>query len=107
MRVFYQITHIFQNYNKGMGGIDEIDKSISLYQIGTHGKKWWWVLVIYMINMAIANAWRILFQSRDEPMDQLRFRRSVARFYLKQSPQGHSSRPNGLNRLGWSKCVIH
>ncbi|CAB3241241.1 unnamed protein product [Arctia plantaginis] len=93
-------TLLSGNYNKGMGGVDEMDQSISLYRIGIHGKKWWWVLYTYMIDMAIANAWRLHIQCRKEPMDQLLFRRSIARFYLKQSPQRHSARPSSSNIEG-------
>lgn len=32
------ISHLFQNYNKGMGGVDELGQAISLYRIGVHGK---------------------------------------------------------------------
>ncbi|KAG7295626.1 hypothetical protein JYU34_021902 [Plutella xylostella] len=34
-----KIPLLFQNYNKGMGGVDELDQSISLYRIGIHCKK--------------------------------------------------------------------
>ena len=28
-------------YNKGMGGVDHLDQSISSYMIGHRSKKWW------------------------------------------------------------------
>lgn len=83
-----------------MGGVDEMDQSISLYRIGIHSKKWWWVLFTYMIDMAISNAWRLHVHSREDTMDQLLFRRNIARFYLKQSPQRHSARPSTSNIEG-------
>lgn len=67
--------------------VDELDQSISLYRIAVHGKKLWWVLFTYMVDMAIANAWRLHVLSRDEKMDQLLFRRNIARFYLRQGIQ--------------------
>lgn len=82
-----QIPYMFQNYNKGMGGVDEMDQSISLHRIGIHGKKWWWGLFTYMIDMAMSNAWRLHVCSKENSMDQLLFRRTIARFYLKQSPK--------------------
>lgn len=92
-----KIPHLFQNYNRGMGGVDEMDQSIALYRIGIHGKKWWWVLFTYMIDMTISNAWRLHVLAKDETMDQLLFRRSIARFYLKQTPQRLSARPSSSN----------
>lgn len=48
------IPRMFQNYNKNMGGVDELDQSISLYRIAIHGKKWWLVLFTYnMLDMVI------------------------------------------------------
>lgn len=78
-----RIPLLFQNYNNGMGGVDEMDQSISLYRIAIHGKKWWWVLFTYMVDMAVANAWRLHVISKEDPMDQLLFRRSIARYYLR------------------------
>jgi hypothetical protein len=87
------IPRLFQNYNKGMGGVDELDQSISLYRIAIHGKKWWWVLFTYMIDMTIANAWRLHVLSHQDRMDQLLFRRHVARYYLRHttSTRNHPS----------------
>lgn len=95
-----KIPLLFQNYNKGMGGVDEMDQSISLYRVGIHGKKWWWVLFTYMIDMAISNAWRIHVASRDNSMDQLLFRRNIARYYLSQVSQKHIARPSSSNVEG-------
>ncbi|XP_013193343.1 piggyBac transposable element-derived protein 3 isoform X2 [Amyelois transitella] len=91
------IPHLFQNYNKGMGGVDELDQSISLYRIGIHGKKWWWVLFTYMIDMTIANAWRLHVLAKEDPMDQLLFRRNIARYYLRHSIQKQNTRPSSSN----------
>jgi hypothetical protein len=76
-----------------MGGVDELDQSISLYRIAIHGKKWWWVLFTYMIDMTIANAWRLHVLSHQDHMDQLLFRRHVARYYLRHttSTRNHPS----------------
>ncbi|XP_022827111.1 piggyBac transposable element-derived protein 3-like [Spodoptera litura] len=78
------IPRLFQTYNKNMGGVDELDQSISLYRVAVHGKKWWWVLFTYMLDMTVANAWRLHVMSHDNPMDQLTFRRHIARYYLRQ-----------------------
>lgn len=76
--------------------VDELDQSISLYRIAVHGKKLWWVLFTYMVDMAIANAWRLHVLSRDEKMDQLLFRRNIARFYLRQGIQKKTRLPSSF-----------
>lgn len=77
------IPHVFQNYNKGMGGVDQADQSVAVYRSAIRGKKWWWVIFTYMLDLAVANAWRLHILAHEEKMDQLQFRRSIARFYLK------------------------
>lgn len=84
------VPRLFQTYNKNMGGVDELDQSVSLYRIAVHGKKWWWMLFTYMIDMAVSNAWRLHVMCNDNPMDQLMFRRHIARFYLRQGEQKKS-----------------
>lgn len=96
------IPHLFQNYNKNMGGVDELDQSISLYRIAVHGKKWWWVLFTYMLDLSIANAWRLHVISSENPMDQLMFRRHIARYYLRQGGQ-KKSRQSGSTVEGLSQ----
>ncbi|KAJ2948736.1 hypothetical protein O0L34_g7996 [Tuta absoluta] len=83
------IPRLFVNYNRGMGGVDQMDQSISLYRVSLKGKKWWWVIFTYVLDMAISNAWRlhVLLSKTEEDvtyMDQLSFRRSIARAYLQQ-----------------------
>lgn len=86
------IPHVFQSYNKGMGGVDQADQSISLYRIAIRSKKWWWVLFTYMLDLAVANAWRLHLLTSDTKMDQLQFRRYIARHYLRQT-SGRTLRP--------------
>lgn len=88
------IPQVFVSYNKGMGGVDQADQSISLYRVSTRGKKWWWVLFTYMLDLAISNAWRLHGLCNDAKMDQLLFRRSIARHYLRQAV-GRRVRPSG------------
>lgn len=102
-KVDFNIPKLFINYNKGMGGVDQMDQSISLYRIAIKGKKWWWVLFTYLIDMAMSNVFRlhVLLSKEDENMtymDQLIFRRTVARAYLR--PTKATSRPTSSSVLG-------
>lgn len=79
------IPYLFQNYNRYMGGVDQADQSISLYRIAIRGKKWWWVLFTYMLDLAVSNAWRLHLLTNETKMDQFDFRRYIARHYLRHT----------------------
>lgn len=40
-KVEVNIPTLFTNYNRGMGGVGQMDQSISLYRVSIRGKKWW------------------------------------------------------------------
>ncbi|KAK9700380.1 Transposase IS4 [Popillia japonica] len=84
--------HLFQSYNKGMGGVDLLDQSVSTYRIAIRSKKWWWPLFTHMINLAMTNAWRLHVMFCEEKMDQLSFTRYVTRHYLRLSNRAQASR---------------
>lgn len=80
--------HTIATYNKVMGGTDRMDENISKYRIGFRGKKWWFPLAMFLIDAAIQNAWLLHRMScskeKEDTMDQLEFRRSIAVSYLKR-----------------------
>ena len=82
------VPHVFQNCNKGMGGVDQADQSISMYPTAVRGKKWWWVLFIYLPDLAVANLWRLHLLTNTNKIDQLDFLRYITRHYLRD---GNSS----------------
>ncbi|XP_067646949.1 piggyBac transposable element-derived protein 3-like [Eurosta solidaginis] len=47
--------NVCATYNKHMGGVDNIDQNVSAYRIAIRGKKWWWVIFTYLIDMAMTN----------------------------------------------------
>ncbi|KAL4126607.1 hypothetical protein QTP88_010819 [Uroleucon formosanum] len=68
-------------YNKYMGGTDLMDQNISTYRIGIRGKKWWWPIFTWLIDMCINNAW--ILQKKVKPnISQLQFRREIVRMLL-------------------------
>lgn len=102
-KVDVNIPRLFVNYNSGMGGVDQMDQSVSLYRVCIKGKKWWWVIFTYLLDMAISNAWRlhILLSEHDENvtyLDQLSFRRTIARAYMR--PTKAKNRPSSSASLG-------
>lgn len=98
-KVDVNIPHLIQNYNKYMGGVDVMDASISMYRVSIRGKKWWWVIFTYLLDMCISNAWRLHSMSSDERFDQLDFRRHIARHYLQRN-SSIRSRPSGSDIEG-------
>ena len=84
------IPQAISNYNKNMGGTDQMNQNINTYRIGIRGKKWWWSLFTWTVDVSIQNAW-ILAQGKGYKLDQLAFRREIAMSYLlrfQHHPQG-------------------
>lgn len=45
-----------------------MDQSISLYRVSIRGKKWWWVIFTYLLDMAVSNTWRLhVLVSKSDP----------------------------------------
>jgi len=49
----------FGVYNKGMGGVDQMDQQVAVLRTRIPQRKWWWLIVVYLINATVANAWYI------------------------------------------------
>ena len=54
-----QQTTIIAAYNRGMGGVDLLDRALSCLRPVIHGKKWYWPLLINLINIAFVYSWRL------------------------------------------------
>lgn len=72
----YAITR----YNAGMGDTDRMDQNVNAYRIGTRGKKWWWSIFTYLIDVSVQNAW-LLHRKGSSDLSQLQFRRSIVNRY--------------------------
>lgn len=75
------IPHVIHVYNQYMGGTDRMDQNINAYRIAVRGKKWWWPLFTWLIDVAVQNAW-LLARCTGKDMDQLTFRRDLVMAYL-------------------------
>lgn len=74
-------------YNQYMGGVDRLDENISKYRIGIRGKKWYWQMLAFPINVSVNNAWilyRLTTMGKDKPLDLLSFTREITLTYLKK-----------------------
>lgn len=91
------IPYSIKMYNHSMGGTDRMNQNINYYRVSIRGKKWWWPLFTWMLDVAIQNAWILArSQNKFEKKDQLDFRRDLAMSYLKQAnnpPKAGGRRP--------------
>ena len=61
-------------YNEHIGDVDTMDQNVTKYQVAIRGKKWYWCLILYMLDVAVNNAWqlhKICTDSGETPMDML------------------------------------
>lgn len=96
-----QRPDLISKYNNYMGGTDRMDQNIAQYRIGIRGKKWWWSLFTWTIDVCVHNAWQIHRKS-DGSMSQLEFRRSIVQTYLKT----HGVPPQGSGRPALSSTSL-
>lgn len=72
--------NMFTEYNKHMGGTDRMNQNIGAYRISVRGKKWYWPIFTWLIDVCIQNAWIMLKEHKK--ITQLEFRRQLATTYL-------------------------
>ena len=83
-------------YNQGMGGTDRQDQNVNKYRVAIRGKKWWWALWTWLIDVTVQNAFDLARKAGSPSADdQLEFRRAIARFYLQHygTPRSGKGRP--------------
>ncbi|RVE42918.1 hypothetical protein evm_012446 [Chilo suppressalis] len=79
-------------YNQYMGGTDLMDAHVNNYRISIRGKKWWWPIFTWLIDVAINNSW-ILMRQSGKDISQLAFRREIVQTYLRN--YGTAPKPGG------------
>ena len=72
---------VVKEYSNNMGGTDQLNQDTNRSRIGIRGKKWWWGIFTWMLDVAITNAWN-LSKSSGNLMTQIEFRRQLAIQYL-------------------------
>ncbi len=92
---------LITQYNRHMGGTDQMDENIAQYRIAVRGKKWWWCLFTWIVDLCIHNAWQLHRKSGGN-LAQLDFRRSITQSYLKS----HGIPPKGAGRPSTSLSSV-
>lgn len=81
---------LFDNYNKGMGGVDKLDGLVAVYRTRMRQRKWWWPIFSYLFDVSVVNAW-LLFRKvhpfHEMSSGLLKFRRYLALSLLKTHGQ--------------------
>lgn len=72
---------IISNYNKYMGGTDQMDWNVYKYRTSIRGKKWTWNIITWLLDVVINNAW-LMYRHHNIKTAQLDFRRAVVEYYL-------------------------
>lgn len=93
--------NLIGQYNLFMGGTDLMDENVARYRISMRGKKWWWCLFTWLLDVSVHNAWQLHKKSGGE-LPQLAFRRAVATTYLKT----YGVPPKGPGRVAVSKSSV-
>lgn len=93
--------HLIAKYNQNMGGTDRMDENIAQYRISVRGKKWWWCLFSWVVDICVQNAWQIHRKSGGS-LPQLDFRRSIVQAILKK----HGIPPKGPGRTLTSSSSV-
>ena len=76
-----------------MGGTDQMDSNVEKYRISVCGKKRWWCLFTWLIDVSINNAW-ILMKTCGSSIAQFDFLREIVQTYLRT----HHSIPKGAGK---------
>ena len=50
---------MISEYNDKMGGVDQLDSTVSCYRIRIRKKKWYFPFYSWSISVAAVNAWRL------------------------------------------------
>ena len=84
MQVTVEQPKCLAEYNSYMGGVDKMDWMINKYRIKIRGKKWYFPIFTYIIDMTVVNA-HILYCMANDNIPLLEFRRRIVKCYMSTS----------------------
>ena len=89
--------YLIHMYNKGMGGIDVCDRTLSSYRPRLRSTKWWWIIFSNMLYMAAVAAFRFYQHIGGQTnMSHTMFKRKIAGAMIntqEEKKRGPSSQP--------------
>ncbi|XP_032687779.1 piggyBac transposable element-derived protein 4-like [Odontomachus brunneus] len=75
-----------QDYNQNMGGIDNIDRQLSITESVRKTMKWYRKLFLHLIDLCLTNAHALYKMENEEPMSFPSFRLQIVRSLLNVDP---------------------
>ncbi|XP_068231969.1 piggyBac transposable element-derived protein 3-like [Palaemon carinicauda] len=92
---------IVQEYNQHMGGTDRQNQNVNKYRIGIRGKKWYWCIFTWLIDVTEQNAW-LLHKKSGWGLSQFEFKEHIAQTYLTRigTPPKGAGRPPSCSTKG-------
>ena len=76
--------HSIKQYNESMGGTDRQDQHVNNYRITCRGKKWWFPIFTWLLDISVQNAWLLGRSSgANDCSTLLQFRRFIVNYYLR------------------------
>ena len=78
--------HLVCSYNKGIGGVDLMDRLLN-FIVQVYRIKWCWPLLINVVNRSVVAAWRLHCKTCQENLLHLQFRSQITLCLLKAGPQ--------------------
>ncbi|XP_068229354.1 piggyBac transposable element-derived protein 3-like [Palaemon carinicauda] len=92
---------IVQEYNQHMGGSDRQNQNVDKYCIGIQGKKWYWCIFTWLIDVTEQNAC-LLHKKFGGGLSQFEFKEQIAQTYLTRfgTPPNGAGRPPSCSTKG-------
>ena len=93
-------------YNQNMGGVDNVDRQLSITEIVRKTMKWYRKLFFHLIDLSLSNAHSLYKMKNEGPMPFPSFRLSVVRSLLKLD-NTNDSIFQGLLQVEGVTCVLY
>ena len=90
---------MIRSYDKGMGGVDLMDRLLSSYRPKIRGKKWYWPLFANYLNLTVVAAWRLHCEVAEQPVTHLGFRRRIIICLLMQTTAPRVQSRGGMTAM--------
>ena len=63
--------HLLNSYNKGIGGVDLMNRLLEAYRPTIRGKQWYWPVLVNLLNTTVVAAWKIHCQIGDKKITHI------------------------------------
>ncbi|XP_055386636.1 piggyBac transposable element-derived protein 3-like [Condylostylus longicornis] len=86
-------SHIYIIDNSRISGVDNVNQNVNAHRITMRGKKWWWVIFTYLIDLCMVNAWKLnLLRNNNSIKVQYNFRLAVIKKILLEAQSKNTKR---------------